>query len=89
MHEAKVKKERRQKIIREHRKMEVKLVAEGKTPYYLKERDIKKLELAEEYENVKKRLGSAADLEKFIEKKRKRKASKQKRFIPNRDYDAE
>ncbi len=42
----------------------------------------KTLELAEEYEKIKKRVGSDADLDKFIEKKRKRKASHQKRFMP-------
>jgi len=44
---------------------------------------MKKLELAQEFEKYKKRAGDTADLDKFLEKKRKRKASKQKKFIPN------
>ena len=44
--------------------------------------DVKRLEMAQEFEKYKKRAGDAADLDKFLEKKRKRKASKQKKFIP-------
>ena len=87
MHETKVRKERRQKIIREHRKLESKLVAEGKTPFHLKKRSVRKLELAEEFEETKRRMGANVDIDKFIEKKRKRKASKQRRFMPVQDYD--
>lgn len=34
------------------------------------------------FETAKGQLGDAADLERFIEKRRKRKASKQKKFMP-------
>lgn len=44
--------------------------------------DIKKLELAKQFEEYKKRAGADADLDRFIEKKRRRKASKQKKYIP-------
>jgi ribosomal RNA-processing protein 36 len=85
MQKSKERKEQRQKLVREHRKLDSKLVEHGKTPYFLKRGDIKNLELVEEFERVKKRLGKDADIDKFIEKKRKRKASKQKKFMPNRE----
>lgn len=75
-------KEERQALIREHRKMESKLIEEGKTPYFLKKRDIKTLETAKEFDKVKERIKDDAALERFIEKKRKRKASKQRKFMP-------
>ncbi len=43
--------------------------------------DVKKLHLAADFERVKDRIGSEADLDRFIEKKRKRKASKQRRLL--------
>jgi ribosomal RNA-processing protein 36 len=89
MHKTKERKEQRQKLVREHRKLDAKLVEQGKTPYYLKRGDMKHLEIAEEFERVKRRLGKDADIEKFIEKKRKRKASKQKKFMPNRPDDGQ
>lgn len=73
----------RQAIVREHRKMEAKMVEEGKTPYYLKRKDLKNLSVAKEFERVKDRIKDDAALERFIEKKRKKKASKQRRLIPN------
>lgn len=99
MQKTKEREERRQRLIREHRKSEARLVEEGKTPYYLKRGtchphcvrtveltiflgDVKKLELVKEFEEHKQRRGTAADMERFIEKKRKRKASKQKKFMP-------
>lgn len=85
MQKTKEQKTQRQRLVREHRKMETKLIEQGKTPYFLKRGDLRSLELAEEFERVKGRLGGAvADIDKLIEKKRKRKASKQKRLIPNR-----
>lgn len=63
--------------------MEAQLVEQGKTPYYLKRGQVKALELAEEFDKVKHKLGSDAALEKIIEKKRKKKASKQRKFIPD------
>ena len=78
-------KDQRQSIVREHRRTEAKLVEQGKTPYYLKRGDIKKLELAQEFEQLQRRSGSLVDIEKLTEKRRKRKASKQRRSIPISD----
>lgn len=44
--------------------------------------DIKKLELAQQFEQYKVRTGDGADLDRFLEKKRRRKASKQKKYMP-------
>ena len=74
--------ERRQKIIRDHRKLEAKLIEEGKKPYYLKKGEIKALEVAAEYEEMQKKVKEGASMERFIEKKRKKRATKQKKFIP-------
>lgn len=74
--------DRRQQIIRDHRKLEAKLIEEGKKPYYLKKGEIKALEVAAEYEEMKKKVEEGASMDRFIEKKRKKRATKQKKFIP-------
>ena len=71
--------EREQKVIREHRKEEKAKVKEGKKPFYLKEGEIKKRALVERFEGMgeKKR-------ERVIEKRRKKRAGKEKKLMPDR-----
>lgn len=73
------RKENQRSLIKEHRLMEDKLVSEGKNPYYLKNSDYKKLDLANRYTKLKEDNAYKG----FIEKRLKKKASKQRKFLPN------
>ncbi|XP_073700569.1 ribosomal RNA processing protein 36 homolog [Garra rufa] len=55
------------------------LVGQGHKPFYLKKSDMKKMELAEKYSELKK----SGKLENFLSKKRKRNATKDRRKLPN------
>lgn len=55
------------------------LVGQGHKPFYLKKSDMKKLELAEKYSELKK----SGKLENFLSKKRKRNATKDRKKLPN------
>lgn len=74
---AKVEKERRQKVLRDHRKGEREAVAQGKKPFYLKKSEQKRLELVERFEGMK-----GKEREKVIERRRKRESQKEKRNMP-------
>ncbi|XP_067254707.1 ribosomal RNA processing protein 36 homolog [Chanodichthys erythropterus] len=54
------------------------LVGQGHKPFYLKKSDMKKLELAEKYSELKK----SGKLENFLSKKRKRNATKDRKNLP-------
>ncbi|KAJ3182902.1 rRNA biogenesis protein rrp36 [Gaertneriomyces sp. JEL0708] len=69
--------DKRKEIVKKWRKNEKELVAQGKKPWQLKKSDVKKLELVERYESMKKK-----DLNKFLEKRRQKNAAKEKRFMP-------
>ncbi|KAI9001699.1 hypothetical protein BC832DRAFT_533294 [Gaertneriomyces semiglobifer] len=69
--------DKRKEIVKKWRKNEEELVAQGKKPWQLKKSDVKKLELVERYESMKKK-----DLNKFLEKRRQKNAAKEKRFMP-------
>ena len=55
-------------------------VAEGKKPFYLKKSEKKRQELVSKYEELK----STGQLEKYMEKRRKRNAAKDHRYLPAR-----
>lgn len=92
MKKSQERKERQQQIKREHRKTESQLIEQGKTPYYLKKADQRRLELAQEYQEYCRKRGKKdmndEDLDQFLEKKRKKRATKQKRFIPRPTSDS-
>ncbi|XP_071996021.1 ribosomal RNA processing protein 36 homolog [Engystomops pustulosus] len=52
---------------------------QGKKPFYLKKGDVRKLELADKYLELKKK----GKVESFLSKKRKRNATKDRRRLPN------
>ena len=83
MHQSRQEQKDRQSIISQHRKSEAKLVAQGKTPYYLREADVTRLYLAQKYEKLRSQVKSDAALEKVIEKKRKRRASRLRKHMPD------
>ena len=57
------------------------LVRQGHKPFYFKKSDIKKVELAAKYQELKKN-GGNAKVDRIIEKKRKRNATKAHKFVP-------
>ncbi|KND01739.1 uncharacterized protein SPPG_03532 [Spizellomyces punctatus DAOM BR117] len=70
-------KDKRKEILRNWRKTEEDLVKLGKKPWQLKKSDIKKLELVEKYQSMK-----GKDVDKLLEKRRKKNAAKERRFLP-------
>ncbi|KAJ3119662.1 rRNA biogenesis protein rrp36 [Nowakowskiella sp. JEL0407] len=79
---------RRQNIKKEWRKKQEQEIAEGKkkNPYYLKKSDLKALELVEKFKDLKQ---SGASLDKFLEKRRKRNATKERTFVPDIRHDGD
>lgn len=74
--------ERRKALVKEWRTTEEELVASGrKRPFHLKKADVKKLELIDQYRTIKQK-NPDVDVDKLVEKKRMRKASKQHRDMP-------
>ncbi|KAK9716509.1 hypothetical protein RND81_06G238100 [Saponaria officinalis] len=65
-------------ILAEHKKKEREAAKQGKRPFYLKKSDIRKQTLLEKYNNLK----ASGKLDSFIQKKRKRNAAKDHRFMP-------
>ncbi|PUU80574.1 hypothetical protein B9Z19DRAFT_974589 [Tuber borchii] len=70
-------KEQVENVVREHRKKERELIKQGKKPFYLKKAEQKKLLLVEKYSKLNEK-----QLEKVIEKKRKRKSQKERKSVP-------
>jgi ribosomal RNA-processing protein 36 len=65
----------RQNIKREWRKKQMEQVKQGAKPYFLKESDMKRLELVEKFKNTK-----GKNLDKILEKRRKKNQSKDRRY---------
>ncbi|KAK5108194.1 hypothetical protein LTR62_008725 [Meristemomyces frigidus] len=74
---SKAAREREQEVVRQHRREEKGKVQAGKTPYYLKEKEIKERALVEKFRGMKGR-----EREKTIEKKRLKESQKEKRRMP-------
>ncbi|PIA16269.1 DUF947-domain-containing protein [Coemansia reversa NRRL 1564] len=75
---AKQQKKHMQELKRTHRKMESEAVKQGKNPYFLGRRDLKDLEVAQKFNKLK----DSPKLDKFLEKRRKRNATKDHRRMP-------
>lgn len=67
-------------IISEHIKKEREAAKDGKRPYYLKKSEIQKRKLMKKFDDLK----AQGKLDSFIEKRRRKNASKDHRFIPYR-----
>ncbi|XP_016472878.1 uncharacterized protein LOC107794852 [Nicotiana tabacum] len=67
-------------ILSEHKKKEREAAKQGKQPYYLKKSEIRKRKLVEKYKELK----ASGKLEAYIEKKRRKNASKDHRYLPYR-----
>jgi len=70
--------DRSREITQEWKKQEFQARAQGKKPFYLKDSEKKKLILADKFLQFKK----TGNLNKVIEKKRTRRAQKDKRWLP-------
>lgn len=67
-------------ILSEHIKKEKEAAKQGKHPYYLKKSEIRERKLIRKYNELK----ASGKLDSFIEKRRKKNASKDHRFMPYR-----
>ncbi|KAJ0083850.1 hypothetical protein Patl1_31169 [Pistacia atlantica] len=67
-------------ILSEHKKKEREAAKHGKQPFYLKKSEIRKQRLVEKYNKLK----ASGKLESFIEKKRRKNASKDHKYMPYR-----
>jgi len=70
--------EQRQAVKRQLRKKEQERVKQGKRPFYLKKADEKKLELITKYNKLK----DAGKVDDYLSKRRKKKATKDQRYVP-------
>ena len=59
-------------------------VASGKTPFFLKKKAQRKVEIEHKFETVAKGPGGAKRVSKLIEKRRKRNASREKKWMGDR-----
>ncbi|KAJ2864757.1 rRNA biogenesis protein rrp36 [Coemansia aciculifera] len=75
---AKKQKKHTQELKRKHRKNELEAVKQGKTPYFLKKSELKGLEVAEKFTQLK----GESKLDNYLEKRRKRNATKDHRRMP-------
>ncbi|KAI6782869.1 uncharacterized protein J7T54_002028 [Emericellopsis cladophorae] len=73
---ARKKKQEEEQLLVEHRKREKDLVAQGKTPFYLKKSEQKKQVLTKRFEGMSK-----GQVDKAIERKRKKVAGKEKKEL--------
>lgn len=71
------RRDRERAVIEEHRKKEKELVAQGKTPFYLKRSEQKKRVLVDQFQGMKKK-----DADRAIERRRKKVAGKEKKMLP-------
>ncbi|KAK4748642.1 hypothetical protein SAY87_015228 [Trapa incisa] len=67
-------------ILAEHKKKEREAAKQGKRPFYLKKSEIRKQSLVQKYNSLK----AAGKLDSFIEKRRKKNAAKDRRYMPYR-----
>ncbi|KAL3872529.1 hypothetical protein ACJMK2_035752 [Sinanodonta woodiana] len=75
-----LQKKKQTELLNEWKKKEEERVKEGKNPYFLKKSDKKTLVLAEKYKELKK----SGKVEKYLNKKRKKNAQKERKKLPGR-----
>ncbi|KAL8376409.1 hypothetical protein RB595_007476 [Gaeumannomyces hyphopodioides] len=74
---ARERKDRQEALLAEHRRNEKELVRQGKKPFYLKRSEQKKMLLMDQYASMTK-----GQVDKAIERKRKKVAGKEKKMLP-------
>ncbi|XP_050407451.1 ribosomal RNA processing protein 36 homolog isoform X2 [Patella vulgata] len=75
--EADERKSKKNSLLNKWKERERELVKDGKTPYFLKQSDVKKLELAEKYKELKEKGG----LDKYLAKRRKKNANRERKKL--------
>ena len=75
---AQMMKEQQQEVLRKHRKEEKTKIEQGKRPFYLKKADQKRMALVEVFEGL-----NGKQVGKLIERRRKRKAAKERKGMPD------
>ncbi|KAI8063347.1 uncharacterized protein B0P05DRAFT_555538 [Gilbertella persicaria] len=70
-------KKRKQALLRERKKQEAELVKQGKTPYFLKRSEKRKLDLMDRYEKL-----GAKSVDRILEKRRKKNQAKDRKHLP-------
>ncbi|KAI8637139.1 hypothetical protein BD408DRAFT_425061 [Parasitella parasitica] len=68
---------RKQALLQERKKQEAELVKQGKTPYFLKRSEKRKLDLMDRYEKL-----GAKSVDRILEKRRKRNTTKDRKHLP-------
>ncbi|KAF3050691.1 rRNA bioproteinsis protein rrp36 [Didymella keratinophila] len=71
------RKDEQQAVVREHKRKEKELIKDGKTPFYLKKSEQKKLALIDRFQNMK-----AKQRDRTIERRRKKVAHKERKNMP-------
>lgn len=71
------RRDRAEEVIKEHKKKERELVQQGKTPYFMKNSDVKKQVLVKQFEGM-----SEGKRERLMEKRRKRVSQKERKGMP-------
>ena len=71
---------RRRDVLKQVRSEEKEAVKQGKKPFFLKEKDIRNLELKAKFEDLRKN----GTVQKYIEKRRKKLAGKDRKLLPQR-----
>lgn len=80
---SKEKEDFRQNVLKQWKRTEREMVAQGKTPFHLKRADQKQLELIAKFKNLKEKSnGQPLNIDKLMEKRRKHKAAKQHTGLP-------
>jgi len=74
---AKDAKEREQEVVRKHRREERERVEQGKTPFYLKKKEVKERALVEKFKGMK-----GKERQKLVEKRKKKEGQKEKKRMP-------
>ena len=82
LHKSQQQRQHQRSVIQQWKKSERQLQSSGKTPYYMKSSEQKKLLLAQKYIDLKQNGHSA--INKYIEKKQKQSTQSARKFIPNK-----
>ncbi|KAI7907570.1 uncharacterized protein BX663DRAFT_491346 [Cokeromyces recurvatus] len=77
-------KKRKQQLFRERKKQEAELVKQGKTPYFLKRSEKRKLDLMDKYEKL-----GAKSVDRILEKRRKKNSARDRKHLPFKRRSAE
>lgn len=76
--QARAAQERTREVVRRHRRAERERIAEGKTPFFLKKKEIRERALVDKFAGMKPK-----DRERLMERRQKKEGQKEKKRMPN------